>query len=120
MRPHILWTIFRKELTEALRDRVTLLVMIGLPLLIYPLALFSTFQVTKHQAAVEDQRVYKIAVWTVGAKPLFDWLTPTNNRLNLAPWLGISDGLRSELEAGRLKPPVRTNPPPTQSSIYPI
>ena len=39
MRPHILWTIFRKELTEALRDRVTLLVMIGLPLLIYPLAL---------------------------------------------------------------------------------
>ena len=39
MRPRIIWTIFCKEITEALRDRVTLLVLVGLPLVLYPVTL---------------------------------------------------------------------------------
>ena len=35
MRPHILWTIFRKEIREALRDRRTLTVMVLIPVLLY-------------------------------------------------------------------------------------
>ena len=45
MRPRIIWTIFRKEITEALRDRITLLVLVGLPLLIYPLMFLVTAQI---------------------------------------------------------------------------
>ena len=37
MRPSIVWTLFRKELLETIRDRRTLLIMILVPMLIYPL-----------------------------------------------------------------------------------
>jgi sodium transport system permease protein len=108
MRPHIVWTIFRKEITEALRDRVTLLVLVGLPLVTYPLAFVTTSQVTEHRARAEDRRVSTVAVWGVGAAPLLDWLAPTNNRFKLELWQGISASLRGELEAGRMPP----GPPP--------
>src|ERR1035437_3271080 len=104
MRPHIVWTIFRKEITEALRDRVTLLVLVGLPLVTYPLAFVMTSQVTEHRARAEDRRVSTVAVRGVGAAPLLDWLAPTNNRFKLAPWQGIPASLRGELEAGRMPP----------------
>lgn len=110
MRPRIVWTIFRKEITEALRDRLTLLVLVGLPLLVYPLTLMTTVQVTKHRAMVEERRVSTLAVWGVGASPLLDWLAATNSRLRLQPWLGIPSSLRNELEAGRLPPPPRSRP----------
>ena len=79
MRPRIIWTIFRKEITEALRDRITLLVLVGLPLVFYPVAFVTTSQVTAHRAIVEDRRVSTVAVWGIGATPLLEWLTPTNN-----------------------------------------
>ncbi len=37
MRPLIVWHIFRKDLTETLRDRRTLFTTIVLPLVVYPL-----------------------------------------------------------------------------------
>ena len=110
MRLPIVWIIFCKEITEALRDRVTLLVLVGLPLLIYPLAIFTTTSVANHQAAVEDRQVTTVAVWGVGATPLVDWLTLTNSRLRTERWLGMPDQLRTQLVAGRLQPP-----PPTRS-----
>ena len=111
MRLPIIWIIFCKEITEALRDRVTLLVLVGLPLLIYPLAIFTTTGVAKHQAAVEDRQMTTVAVWGMGATPLVDWMTPTNNRLRMKRWLGMPDGLRTQLVTGRLQPP-----PPTKST----
>ena len=110
MRPRIIWTIFRKEITEALRDRITLLVLVGLPLLMYPLMFLVTAQVTQHRAIVEDRRVSTVAVWGVGAAPLLEWLAPTNNRLRLELWQGIPASLRGELEAGRLPLPRRDHP----------
>jgi sodium transport system permease protein len=111
MRPRIIWTIFRKEITEALRDRVTLLVLVGLPLVFYPVMFVTTSQVTEHRALVVDRRVSTVAVWGVGASPLLDWLAPTNNRLKLEPWQGIPASLRRELEAGRLPPAQPGHPP---------
>ena len=69
MRLSIIWIIFRKEITEALRDRVTLLVLVGLPLLIYPLSIMTMTGVTKYQAAVEERQVNTVAVWGGGASP---------------------------------------------------
>jgi len=109
MRWHIIWTIFRKELTEALRDRITLVVLIGLPMLIYPVAIFSAMQMGKRQSAVEDRRVFKVAVWGVGAQGVFDWMRPATNRLTLERWLAIPSSLRQEFEAGRVHLPVQTN-----------
>ena len=111
MRLSIIWIIFRKEITEALRDRVTLFVLVGLPLLLYPVGLLTTIGVTQHFAAVEDRQVSNVAVWGVGAAPLFDWLNATNHQLKMERWQNMPATLRSELEAGRLEPPVKTNAP---------
>ncbi len=117
MRPRIIWTIFRKEITEALRDRPTLIVLIALPLLVYPLMLFTTMQVTRRQAVIEDQRVFKIAVWGTGAAPLLDWLRPATNRLTVERWLGIPEPMRQGLASGRLQPPNLTNHPPQSPAL---
>ena len=117
MRLPIIWIIFCKEITEALRDRITLLVLVGLPLLIYPLGMLMTVGVTKHQAAVEDLQVSTVAVWGVGATPLVAWLTPTNNRLKLERWQDIPALLRSQLEAGRLQLASKTNLPSAPTEL---
>jgi sodium transport system permease protein len=117
MRLRILLTILRKELTEALRDRVTLIVLIGLPVLIYPLVIFTAMQMTKRQAAEEDRRVFNVAVWGAGADGLVDWLNPSTNRLRLERWLGMPDSLRAEMESGQLQPPHQTNRPPSRPAL---
>jgi sodium transport system permease protein len=120
MRARVVWTIFRKEITESLRDRVTLLVLIGLPLLIYPLSLVTITQVTKRQSAVEDRQVASVAVWGVGAEPMLDWLAAPTNRLKLERWRGMPSPLRRDLEAGRLQP-GQTPPPaaPRKTGLAP-
>lgn len=117
MRWHIIWTIFRKELTEALRDRITLVVLVGLPILIYPVAIFSAMQMSKHQSAVEDRRVFKVAVWGVGAEGLIDSMRPPTNRVALERWLGIEEPLRKDFEAGRIQPPTQTNDPSERPNL---
>ena len=119
MRLSIIRIIFFKEITEALRDRVTLFVLVGLPLLIYPLAMVAIGGVAKHLEAVQDRQVNTVAVWGAGAAPLFDRLNATNSYLTLERWRGIPAALRAELEAGRLPLPARTNLPPTRVERHP-
>ena len=38
------WVVFRKELRETLRDRRTLIVMVAIPILLYPVLLIATEQ----------------------------------------------------------------------------
>ena len=111
MRASIINIIFRKELTEALRDKVTLLVVVGLPLLIYPLAVVFMTGVTKHLEEVKDRHVNTVAVWGSGAQPMFDWLAASNSFLTVERWRGIPGDLRNEIEAGRVIPLEQTNPP---------
>ena len=40
----IAWVVFRKELRETLRDRRTLVVMVAVPILLYPVLLVATEQ----------------------------------------------------------------------------
>jgi sodium transport system permease protein len=108
MRGTIVWSIYRKELTEALRDRLTLIVLIALPLVMYPLIMFGLLQFARQQAVSDHERVLKIAVWADQAQPLFDWLSRTNQRLTLERWLGAPEALRTDLAAGRLPPPPLT------------
>jgi sodium transport system permease protein len=67
MRLAIVWTIVRKELTETLRDRRTILMMIALPVLLYPLLMmgFTKLQVSQREATAS--RESRVAVW--GAQP---------------------------------------------------
>jgi sodium transport system permease protein len=104
MRLPFVWTIYRKEITEALRDRITLLMVIGLPMLLYPLLFIGITKVQKTQAATEDKRASKIAVWGAAPAPLLDWLKRTNT-LTLESWSGMPDSLRRDFESGKSQPP---------------
>ena len=109
MRLPVVWTIYRKEITEALRDRVTLLVVIALPMLLYPLLFIGITKVQKTQAATEDKRASKIAVWGQAPAPLLDWLKRTNT-LALESWSGMTDPLRRDFESGKFTalPPAKS------------
>ncbi len=67
MRLRVVLVILRKELTETLRDRRTLTMMIALPLVLYPLLMigFSKLQVSQREAT--EGRTSRIALW--GAPP---------------------------------------------------
>ena len=63
MRPRIAWTIFRKELTETLRDRRTLFMMIVLPILLYPMMIIAVTWFQESQAETQEERASTVAVW---------------------------------------------------------
>jgi sodium transport system permease protein len=118
MRFAIIWSIFRKEITEALRDRMTLMVVVGLPMLIYPLMVTGITKLQRSQAATEDKRVSKIVVWGDPPASLVAWLRRTNH-LELAFNVGLSTALQQDLAAGKFQPPAQSRAPATQAPPVP-
>ncbi len=47
---HRIWTIYAKELTDILRDRRTLIAMIVVPIVLYPLLMLGSIQAVSYQA----------------------------------------------------------------------
>ena len=105
MRPQIVWTIFRKEITEALRDRLTLTVVIVLPILLYPLMVMMLGKLQSAQAETEEQRVSQVAVWGEAPASLLKWLG-TTNQLEIKTWTGAPPAVKAGLESGRFQPPA--------------
>lgn len=64
-------TIFRKELTDTLRDRRTLFAMLLVPLILYPTLLIGTLQYAEVQHISAQQSEYSIAVPDAATA---DWL----------------------------------------------
>ncbi len=57
-----MWLIFKKEFTELLRDRKTLIFMIALPLLVFPLILGATIFFTTSAVSDAENKVLKYAM----------------------------------------------------------
>lgn len=109
MRFHIVWTIFRKEITESLRDRLTLAVVIGLPLLLYPLLILGMTKLQKVHAETEEDRISRVALWGEGTAALLGALQRTNS-LSTTNWGGASEALQMEFRAGKFQPPPNDDP----------
>lgn len=104
MRPGILLVIARKELTEALRDRRTLFMMIALPILLYPLLILGMSRLQEGQQAAQSARNSRVALWgslTLDVEAAFK----RNGRVDLLPWKSAPEGVRAGLEMGQLTPP---------------
>ena len=99
MRFHIIWTIFCKEITEALRDRLTLAVVIGLPLLIYPLLILGMTKLQKVRAETEEDRTSQVALWGEVTATLLGALQHTNS-LSTTNWGGASEAGAGEPSCG--------------------
>ena len=107
LRPAIIRAIWKKELSETLRDRRTLFIMIVLPVLLYPMLLMAFTRLAESESEAALAQPSTIAVW--GAVPP-DLQRELDERPHLStrPWLGAPASVRENLEAGRLTaPPTR-------------
>lgn len=97
-------TIYRKELREALRDRRTIFMMIGLPILLYPLLMIGISRLQEGQEAAQAARSSRVAVW--GLLPLDAQERMKNSgKIELVPWAGVTEVVRAGLEMGQYAPP---------------
>jgi sodium transport system permease protein len=107
-------TIYLKEITEALRDRRTLFLMVGVPILLYPMLILLLGRLQETQTAVQIARVSRVAVWGVLPGGMAASLT-SKGKIELMAWGGAPGWLRGDFEAGRLTPPAI--PPPGLISV---
>lgn len=104
MRPRLVWTIFRKEIIDSLRDRRTLVMMLGIPILLYPLLIIASAKFQESQSEAREARVSSVAVW--GELPAsLDQRLRANQRIKLLHGFGFPDSLKADLAAGKYAPP---------------
>jgi sodium transport system permease protein len=96
--------IFRKELVETLRDRRTLLLMIGLPVLVYPLLMISLSRLQEAQTEASQARTSVVAVWGAPPQELRDKLGRAEALIGASPWMAAPDAVRRAIEAGTAAP----------------
>lgn len=113
MRAGLVWTVFRKELTETLRDRRSLFMLVALPVLLYPLLLLGFSKVVRTQTAAREARSSVVAVW--GPAPAD--LLAAGDALDPRPGAGLPADLGEALVAGRLAPPMRDAPEPAADPL---
>lgn len=114
MRAPVVWAILRKELLDSLRDRRTLVMMIGLPILLYPLLILGAVKLMETQREASEARASKIAVW--GALPAaLEARLRRIDKIEMTSGAGLPEDVRRRIESGDLKPPPPTpEPDPTQ------
>jgi sodium transport system permease protein len=109
MRPRIVLEIVRKELTETLRDRRTIMMMVALPVLIYPLMMigFSKLQVSQREAT--EERTSRVAVWGAPPAGLLNAIT-RDGKVAIDAGVTPGDAVRAGLAQGTMTCPADAAP----------
>ncbi|GAB3250993.1 ABC transporter permease [Chitinimonas naiadis] len=97
-----MWTVLRKELTELVRDRRTMIFMLLMPALIMPLLMGGFATLASYKARQEATRVLKYAVFGSEQAP------ELNQRLSALPrlervTLGSPDDIRQAIKDERIR-----------------
>ncbi|MFS8068965.1 MAG: ABC transporter permease subunit/CPBP intramembrane protease, partial [Byssovorax sp.] len=103
MRLFIVWVILRKELTEALRDRRTLIRLLLLPVLFYPLFAIAVTKLQDSDAAARQVRGSRVAVWGELPEALKSRLE-ASGKLELRPWEGAPAEVKDAILSGAVTP----------------
>jgi len=101
-------TIARKELREIARDRRTLFLMVGLPLLVYPLMIVGMSKLQESQSEAQEARRSIVAVWSAAPGAL-EGVLRSDASISIRPDLGLSAGARRALEQGPAAPEPGTD-----------
>ena len=100
MRPSVVWTLFRKELLDTLRDRRTLLIMVLMPMVMYPtLGILTSQAQLAHRKELRQTR-YQVGVIGTLPRPLATRIKKTDDLKQLPARADWKAGL------GRGKPAV--------------
>ncbi len=80
-----IWTVYRKELIETLRDRRTLMAMVFVPIVLYPVLMLVLVQALSSEKGRQEQREYRVVVPTEAQK---QWLEGVlaNEDAEVAAW----------------------------------
>ncbi len=62
------WTVYRKELMETLRDRRTLMAMVLVPIVLYPVLMVVLVEAVKSESGRQEQEHYRVCVPDVAHK----------------------------------------------------
>ena len=106
IRGRIVWALFRKEAIEALRDRRTLFMMIGLPVLLYPLLFIGAGAFSKSEMAATDARPSRVTIWGDAPEALKQYLGQPGAKLQVTENEGFTPEVRSAWASGRFTPPA--------------
>src|SRR4051812_43261928 len=94
---NVVATVFRKELRELLRDRRSLAVMIGIPLLLYPLVAIGVSTLGQKKIQEQKERPAQVAMPSAGAAPkLYALLKDESSGIKLV----LPDDVEEALEKG--------------------
>jgi sodium transport system permease protein len=115
MRVHLVRTIVVKELTETLRDRRTLLMMVALPVLLYPMIIMGFGKLQESTREATEGRQSRVAVWGSALAGLDDALT-REGKLQLEAWANAPRDVKEGLERGALKRPPLSAKPETRAA----
>ncbi|MBI2422868.1 MAG: CPBP family intramembrane metalloprotease [Candidatus Hydrogenedentes bacterium] len=74
MRRRIVLTILKKELLDTIRDKRTLIMMVGVPIVLYPAMMIISMQAMLVQQTGMEDRTSKVAVMGEGAAQVKTWL----------------------------------------------
>lgn len=107
MRLFIVWTILCKELVETLRDRRTLVRLILIPVLLYPLFALGVNKLIGSESAARAARPSRVALWGT-LPPDLGRLLEEAGKIELTPWTGapadVRRGLGGDREGGAPTP----------------
>jgi sodium transport system permease protein len=123
LRPRIVGAIWKKEISETLRDRRTLFIMIVLPVLLYPMLLMLFTRLAESESEAAMAQPSTIAVWGV-VPPELQRELDERPHLTVRPWLGAPAVVKSALEQGQLRAPAarpvqRKNERPRDADVPP-
>lgn len=99
-------TIFKKEMLDTMRDKRTLIMMIGVPMLLYPLLLIVGLQGLLIQSASLDKKVSRVALQTEEPDVVRAWLAD----LDKVEIVDVEDPAAA-LDSGKLDAIVFVNGP---------
>ncbi|RYE89010.1 MAG: CPBP family intramembrane metalloprotease, partial [Myxococcales bacterium] len=124
MRPSIVWVIVLKELREALRDRRTLMRLLVLPMLVYPLFAIGVSKFQKAETDEREARSSRVALWG-SPPPGVAAALRARPQLEASDWTGAPDGLRAgweqlELPAGGDVDSAEANAPSDHRNSVPV
>lgn len=110
MNLRIVWTILSKELLDTVRDKRTLVMMLGVPILLYPAIMLVALQVALLQESRLDETVSRVGIISTHPDVVREWLAGLE-KVDLQ----TSENPRADLEARKLDAVVVTEDAPADA-----
>jgi sodium transport system permease protein len=107
IRPRIVATIWKKEISETLRDRRTVFFMLILPVLLYPMLMMGFSRLAESESEATLAKASSVAVWGQ-LPPALERELASRPRLTIRRDFAVPESIKTELAEGRLqRPPAR-------------